>query len=280
MEEYILEVKNLNKKFKRFQLKDININVPKNSIVGFIGKNGAGKSTTIKSITNLIEYDSGNILIDGIKANSKKAKEIIGYVGDKSYFYRDISCKEISEFIKKFYKNWDDSKFETMINLFNLNLDLQTSELSRGMDLKFNLCLALSHNPKLLIMDEATAGLDPIIRKEVLDMIKNECKNKKLSVFFSSHITEDMINIADIIYFIDNGQILLKEYKDKLLNNYKEIEFTDDFPEEIKKQLISYKLNKGITDNIEKFKNKKYIKKIEDISLENILISLIEKESD
>lgn len=167
-----------------------------------------------------------------------------------------------------------------MINLFNLNLDLQTSELSRGMDLKFNLCLVLSHNPKLLIMDEATAGLDPIIRKEVLDMIKNECKNKKLSVFFSSHITEDMINIADIIYFIDNGQILLKEYKDKLLNNYKEIEFTDDFPEEIKKQLISYKLNKGITDNIEKFKNKKYIKKIEDISLENILISLIEKESD
>ena len=120
MEVNILEIRNLNKKFKNFHLKDINISVPKNSIVGFIGKNGAGKSTTIKSITSLIEYDSGSILIHGIRADSKKAKEIIGYVGDKSYFYRDISCREIYKFVKKFYKNWDDSKFEQMLNLFSL----------------------------------------------------------------------------------------------------------------------------------------------------------------
>ncbi|ADQ39791.1 ABC transporter related protein [Caldicellulosiruptor acetigenus I77R1B] len=221
MNEYILIVENLTKIYDKFQLKNVSFKLKRGQIMGFIGPNGAGKSTTIKSIMGIIPFDSGNILIDGkdFQKNEIEIKKVIGYVGEHLDFYEHVKLKKIYRFIRAFYKDWNEDLFRNLINRFGLDLEKKMKELSKGMVVKFSLALALAHFPKLLILDEPTSGLDPIVRNDILDILKEYAKNN-CSILFSSHITEDIIKIADEVTYINNGEIKLIENKKVILNYY------------------------------------------------------------
>lgn len=208
----ILELKNVCKSYKSFKLKNISFAISKGEVVGLIGANGVGKSTTIKMILNIIESDSGEILFLGndiLKSNRTSYKEEIGYVGENVDFFLNQKLKNIKKYYKTNYKNWNDHTYQYLLNeVFELNDELKIKELSKGMKVKFSLALSLSHNPKLLIMDEPTSGLDPIVRSKILRILKEYAKKYDVAILFSSHITEDMNKIADKLVFINNGEIL------------------------------------------------------------------------
>ncbi|NLN40479.1 MAG: ABC transporter ATP-binding protein [Clostridiales bacterium] len=218
----ILEVKDLRKNFKSFALKGISFTLPKGYVMGFIGPNGAGKSTTIKLIMNLLKKDGGQIKVLG-KDHIKYEKEIknhIGFVYDENHFYEELTLREMKTIIAPFYKTWDEKIFDKYMKIFELPLEKKIKELSKGMKMKFSLAIALSHDAKLLIMDEPTSGLDPIFRSELLDILREIIQDDEKSVFFSTHITSDLEKIADYITFIHDGQIILSNTKDDILDNY------------------------------------------------------------
>ncbi|HDR4764664.1 TPA: ABC transporter ATP-binding protein [Bacillus thuringiensis] len=223
----ILNVKGLSKKYNDFHLRHINFQLKRGSITGFIGENGAGKSTTIQSILNIIDYDSGEILFNGetFLKNRNDLKKRIGYMGDNNKFYDDVKLKVIRNFVKNAYiEYWDDKFSEYLVkDVFNLNLDMKMKELSKGMRAKFLLTLAMSHNPDLLILDEPTSGLDPIVRNQLLEILNDIAEKKGTTIFFSSHITDDIEKIAQKIIYLDNGSILLNEEKEVIFNRFKKI---------------------------------------------------------
>lgn len=223
MSDIAIKVTNLCKDYKGFSVKDVSFELPKGYIMGFIGPNGAGKSTTIKCIMNLAQYTSGNINILGmdIKENEIEVKQKIGYVSDEQHFYEDMTVGWTGNFVKKFYKNWDDDCFNNLLSSYNISSKKKIKELSKGMKMKFSLALALSHHPEVLIMDEPTSGLDPLSRSEFLDIMQEQVCDGNCSVFFSSHITEDLDKVCDYITLIKNGQIVLSDEKDTLLGNWK-----------------------------------------------------------
>jgi ABC-2 type transport system ATP-binding protein len=220
--ENILEIKNLNKSYKDFSLKNVNFSLKPGYIMGFIGPNGAGKSTTIKLIMNLIKKESGTINILG-KDNIKYEKEIkskIGFVYDENYYYEDLTITEMKNMVAPFYKSWDNSTYEKYVKYFALPSNKKIKELSKGMKMKFSLAIALSHKAELIIMDEPTAGLDPVFRSELLDILRDIIQDENVSIFFSTHITNDLEKIADYITFINRGQIVFSETKDRVLEEY------------------------------------------------------------
>lgn len=220
--EKILELTNVSKHYKDFSLKNINLSLARGFVMGFVGPNGAGKSTTIKLIMNLIQKDSGSIKIFGLdyEKDEIKIKEKIGFVYDENHFYDDLTVEEMKNIIRPFYKNWDEAMFSKYVKEFQLPLNKQIKHLSKGMKMKFSLSIALSHHAELLIMDEPTSGLDPIIRSELLSILRTLMEDENKSVFFSTHITSDLEKIADYITIINNGEILLIEPKDDLLEKF------------------------------------------------------------
>ena len=218
----ILEITNLNKNYKNFSLKSINITLDRGYIMGFIGPNGSGKSTTIKLIMNLIKKDSGEIKIFGLdnEQNDISIKERIGFVYDENHFYEELTVKEMKDVIKPFYSRWDEGVFNKYAKSFELPLKKEIKHLSKGMKMKFSLAIALSHHAELLIMDEPTSGLDPLIRSELLDVLQSLLQDENKSIFFSTHITSDLDKIADFITLINNGEIILCKTKDELLEEY------------------------------------------------------------
>lgn len=215
MMENVIELKDVNKVFKGFQLKDLNISVKKGFITGFIGGNGVGKSTTIKLILNLLQPDSGSISIFGLdyKKHEKEIKQRIGFVFDENIFYENITLNEMKKLVKPAYKKWDDELFNHYVEKFELPLNKKIKHLSKGMMMKASLTIALSHHAELIIMDEPTSGLDPIYRRELLDILHDLMQNGERTIFFSTHITTDLDRIADYIAFIHNGEhIFTKEY--------------------------------------------------------------------
>jgi ABC-type multidrug transport system, ATPase component len=217
-----IEIKDLSKRFDRFQLKNLNLTLPKGSIMGFIGENGAGKTTTIKLMLNQLRADSGSIRIlgfDHIK-EEKKLKSDIGVVFDESYFHEMIKPKDISKIMSRIYSTWDEELFEDYLKSFRLPADKRTKDLSRGMKMKLSIATALAHHPKLLILDEATSGLDPVIRNEILDLFLEFIQDEEHSILFSSHITSDLEKVADYVTFLHEGEIIFSESKDELLYNY------------------------------------------------------------
>lgn len=173
--ENILEVKNLSKKYQDFELKNVNIALPKGMIMGIIGENGAGKSTTIKSILNLTKIDSGEIKIFGLdhKKNEREIKEEIGVVLDDSFLSEYLTPNDINKMMKHIYKNWDETLYFKYIEDFHLPKDKISKDYSSGMKMKLKIAVALSHHPKLLILDEPTSGLDPVARNEILDIFQD-----------------------------------------------------------------------------------------------------------
>ena len=220
--ENALEIKNLSKKYPEFTLDNINITLPAGCIMGFIGENGAGKSTTIKAILDLIEKDSGEITILGETNLSKnqRLKEHIGVVMDECSFPENLNAKEIDKVMKNCYKTWNRTKYMRYLDKFALSLKKPVKEYSRGMKMKLSIAVALSHDSKLLILDEATSGLDPIVRDEILDVFLDFIQDESHSVFISSHIISDLEKICDYITFIHDGKIIFSEVKDELLDKY------------------------------------------------------------
>lgn len=252
----MLEIKNLNKRYDDFYLEDINISLKAGEIMGFVGRNGAGKSTTIKAVMGILPFDSGSIYIDGIntKENEIKAKQIIGYVGEYVSMYSRVPAKYNYRFVKKFYENWDDEVFHKLIKKFDINLNKSMKKFSKGMKVKFALALALSHHAKLLILDEPTSGLDPVIRDELLQEIHSVSKKENTAIFFSSHITQDIERIASDVTFIDKGRIILSEKIATIRNSYVKIEFKECIPSTLEKFFLYAKSNYGVVKSYEDFK--------------------------
>ncbi|MCK9444875.1 MAG: ABC transporter ATP-binding protein, partial [Tissierellaceae bacterium] len=220
---YSLEINNLRKEYNEFTLKDVNIKLEPGYIMGFIGPNGAGKTTTIKLIMNLIKKDGGEIRVfgkDHIVAE-KEIKDRIGFVYDENHYYEDLSIRQMKNIVAKFYSKWDDKQFNYYMKEFDLNPKAKIKTLSKGMKMKFSLAIALSHHADLIIMDEPTSGLDPVFRRGILDILYNIIQDENKSIFFSTHITTDLEKIADYITFINGGEILFSEAKDKILDSYR-----------------------------------------------------------
>lgn len=221
--ENILEVKGLNKSYQNFSLQDISFSLPEGCITGFIGINGAGKTSTLKSILGLTPKTSGNIRLFGMDmdTNEKEIKERIGIVLDDGGFYDELNLSEMKNIVASAYKSWDENEYREYLKRFSLNPKQKINTLSKGMRMKYALALALSHKAELLIMDEPTSGLDPLIRSQLLDILKEFMNNGGHGVFFSTHITSDLDKIADMLIMIDNGQIIFQEEKDILLDEYR-----------------------------------------------------------
>lgn len=220
--ENVIELQNVNKAFKGFELKDMSISVKKGFVTGFIGGNGVGKSTTIKLIMNLLQPDSGEISLFGLnyKEHEKEIKQRIGFVFDHNVFYEHITLADMKKIIKPAYKNWDDAIFHQYVNLFELPLKKQIKTFSKGMMMKASLAFALSHRAELIIMDEPTSGLDPIFRRELLDILHDLMQDDERTIFFSTHITTDLDRIADYITFIHNGQHIFTKEHYKIEEDY------------------------------------------------------------
>lgn len=218
-----VKLNNLQKTLGNFNLNIDNLEVKKGYITGFIGKNGSGKTTTIKLIMNMLIPSSGEITLFDKKMldNETEIKQHIAYIGINSGFPIDCKLKIIKKIISPFYKNWDDNIYKNYMKKFNLDENKKFKDLSQGMKKQFELVIALSHKPKLLIMDEPTVNLDPVIRNEFLEILNDTMQNEDLSIFYSTHITSDLEKSADYIYFIDEGKIILNGEKDELLENHK-----------------------------------------------------------
>ncbi|MGL4338622.1 MAG: ABC transporter ATP-binding protein [Turicibacter sp.] len=242
--ENAIEVKGISKKYSNFQLNELNLVVPKGYIVGLIGANGAGKSTTIKSILNLVRPDQGSVSIFGLDMTQHELtiKQEIGIVMDESHFPEQLKPKDISLMMKHIYTQWDMPLFDSYLERFNIPRNQIIKEFSKGMKMKLSLATALSHHPRLLILDEPTSGLDPIVRNEILDLFLEFIADEDHSILLSSHITSDLEKVADYITFIHKGNLIFSESKDSLLNDYTIIKCGEsDFNQMDKNIMISHR---------------------------------------
>ncbi|MCG8482746.1 MAG: ABC transporter ATP-binding protein [Clostridia bacterium] len=289
-DDIILKVNHLIKKYDTFELKDINFELPKGYIMGFVGQNGAGKSTTLKCIMNLIEYESGNIEVLGkdSKKYSEMIKSKVGYVSEEQYFYEEMTVDWTNKFVKSFYGEWDQSLLENLLNRFHIDRTKTVKELSKGMKVKLSVAHALAHNPKLLILDEPTSGLDPVARNELMELFLDIIQDEDRSILFSSHITSDIEKIADYITVINNGRIIVCEEKNELFNKWKIVKADKKYLNTkaasglkgIEKGEFGFS---GITDNIqafdkifhEQFTNGNYLR--DKVNLEELLLRLVKE---
>lgn len=217
----ILEVDNLRKEYRDFNL-NVSFSLERGYLMGFIGPNGAGKSTTIKLIMNLLKKDSGTIKVFGLDnvKNEIEIKQRIGFVYDQNYYYDELTVEEMKGIISRFYADWDDELYRDYLKIFDLDPRKKIKELSKGMQMKFSLIMALSHHAELIIMDEPTSGLDPIVRRELLQILSEILQNENKGILLSTHITSDLDKIADYITFINQGRIVESTTRDFLLENY------------------------------------------------------------
>jgi ABC-2 type transport system ATP-binding protein len=217
-----LRIEHLGKRYPGFVLEDVNICIPGGAIMGFIGENGAGKSTTMKAALGLIQKDSGKVYMLGkeYSGEDRALKEQIGVVMDTASFSGELTLKNINGIMKKIYENWEEDTFWHYQKVFQLPEKKTVKEFSRGMRMKLPLAVALSHRAKLLILDEATSGLDPVSRDELLDVFLEYIQDEEHSILMSSHILSDLEKICDYITFIHKGRICFSESKDMLLEQY------------------------------------------------------------
>ncbi|SDZ38078.1 ABC-2 type transport system ATP-binding protein [Evansella caseinilytica] len=220
--ENVVELTNVTKTFKDFSIKNMDLQVKQGFVTGFIGANGAGKSTTIKMIMNLLRPDAGEVKLFGLdyKTHEKAMKERIGFVYDGNVFFDGLNLKDIKRIVAPAYKQWDDTLFYRYVEQFELPLTKAMKTFSKGMQMKASLAIALSHHAELIIMDEPTAGLDPIFRRELLDLLQELMMDGDRTIFFSTHITTDLDRIADYIAFIQSGELVFNQSIHEVAENY------------------------------------------------------------
>lgn len=220
--ENAIEIKGITKKYDGFTLDNVSFDVSKGSIMGFIGQNGAGKSTTIRSLLNIIPINSGEIKLLGMDhiKDEKEIKERIAVVFDELPFHDIFNAKDMSRIFEGIYPKWNRNEYMRYLDRFELPRKKKIGEFSKGMKMKLQIACALSHEAELLVMDEATAGLDPVVRDEILRIFMEYLEDGERSILMSSHITSDLEKIADSVTFIDRGKILLSGYKDEILETH------------------------------------------------------------
>lgn len=236
-----IEIKGLEKRYDGFQLGSFDLTLPSGCIMGLVGENGAGKSTTIKLIMNAIGRDAGEISVLGVdnrSAGFRDVKEDIGVVLDEAYFPEVMSARNVGKVMALTYKNWDAAAFEGYLKKFSLAPDKIFKDYSRGMRMKLAIAAALSHGAKLLILDEATSGLDPMARDELLDIFNDFTRDENCSILLSSQIVSDLEKICDYIAFLHKGRLVLCEEKDKLLEEYALIRLTEERLRELPEESI------------------------------------------
>ena len=218
--EYAIKVSDLGKTYQDFALKHVSFSLPRGSIMGFVGENGAGKTTTMKAVLNLIRRNSGSVELLGmdIDAQEKEIKERIGVVFDECCFHDNLTPADISKILGNIYQNWDEQLYQTYLAAFALPAKKKIKEFSRGMKMKLGIAAALAHKPELLILDEATSGLDPVVCEEILDIFQEFIQDENHAILISSHITSDLDKIADYITFIHQGEIIFSKSRDELLD--------------------------------------------------------------
>ena len=247
MAEYnnAIEIKNLTKRYDGFTLDKLSFNVPKGSIMGFVGQNGAGKSTTINTILNIIKPDEGSINIFGLDhiKEENTIKKDISAVFDELPFHEELNANQLNKVLKHIFSQWSTETFQGYLDRFALPSKKKFAKFSKGMKMKLQIAAALSHNAKLLIMDEATTGLDPVVRNEILDIFLEFLQDENNSILMSSHITSDLEKIADSVTFIDRGKLLLTGYKDDILSSHGIIKCSKkDYSDLDKNDIVSARL--------------------------------------
>ena len=236
-----IEIKGLEKRYDGFQLGSFDLTLPSGCIMGLVGENGAGKSTTIKLIMNAIGRYAGEISVLGVdnrSAGFRDIKEDIGVVLDEAYFPEVMSARNVGKVMALTYKNWDAAAFEGYLKKFSLAPDKIFKDYSRGMRMKLAIAAALSHGAKLLILDEATSGLDPMARDELLDIFNDFTRDENCSILLSSHIVSDLEKICDYIAFLHRGRLVLCEEKDRLLEEYALIRLPEERLRELPEESV------------------------------------------
>lgn len=283
----ILEVQGLTKKYKKsdFHLNNISFSLQSGTIMGLVGENGSGKTTTIGCILNTLIKDGGTVKLFGkeMADGSPEIRDDIGFVFDANCFSNDFTAKKLSSVMRRIYSKWDDDLYYEYLKKFNLPVTQKIKTFSKGMSVKLRIAIALSHHPRLLILDEATSGLDPIVRDDILDVFLDFVQDENNSILLSSHITSDLEKIADYITYIHNGDVILSEKKDELIYNYgvircKASQFAKIDPQDIlayKKR--DYQIDVLISDR--RAAEKKYGDFIIDnVSIEEIMLILVKGE--
>ena len=244
--ENAIEIKDLTKKYDGFTLDKVSFNVPKGSIMGFIGQNGAGKTTTINAILNIVKKDEGDIKLLGLdhEKDEYDAKKQIAAVFDELPFDDRLNAVTIDKVLREVFEEWNSETFFNYLDRFSLPRKKKFGKFSKGMKMKLQIASALSHNAKLLIMDEATTGLDPVVRNEILDIFLEYLQSEDHSILMSSHITSDLDKVADSVTFIDKGKVLISGYKDDILYSHGILKCTkDDYKDIAPEDIVSARLN-------------------------------------
>lgn len=269
-----LKIKNVNKKYKDFSLKDVSFEIEDGTIMGLVGANGAGKSTIINCILGITKY-TGEITIGGKKVD-ENVKQDIGFVIDDAFISNRINALQADKIYKNIYKNWDSKKFLDYIGSFEIPVNKKIDKLSKGMKMKFKIAIALSSNPKFLILDEPTSGLDPVIRSEILDILLEFIQDENHSVLISSHITGDLEKVADYITYIDNGEVILSEEKYELFENFGILKCAEEEIKDYCNNIVKIKKGTYSTEalikNVAEFKDKFPNAVVDKASVEDIMV--------
>lgn len=244
--ENAIEIKGLTKRYDGFTLDNVSFDVPKGSIMGFIGQNGAGKTTTINALLNIVKKDEGEIKLLGLDSvkDEFEVKSQIAAVFDELPFDDRLNANDINKILREVFEQWSSETFFGYLDRFSLPRKKKFGKFSKGMKMKLQIASALSHNAKLLIMDEATTGLDPVVRNEILDIFLEYLQNEEHTILMSSHITSDLDKVADSVTFIDKGKLLISGYKDDILDSHGVLKCTkNDYKEIDPEDIISARLS-------------------------------------
>ncbi len=224
MSEYTnaIEINGITKRYDGFTLDNVSFNVARGSIMGFIGQNGAGKSTTINTVLNIIKPDDGDVKIFGLdnRTDELEIKQQLSAVFDELPFHDVLNANALNNILKGVFEGWSSETYFEYLDRFQLPRKKKFGQFSKGMKMKLQIAAALSHGAKLLVMDEATTGLDPVVRNEILDIFLDFLQDEDHSILMSSHITTDLEKVADSVTFIDRGRILLTGFKDDILESH------------------------------------------------------------
>ncbi|HBI91912.1 MAG TPA: sodium ABC transporter ATP-binding protein [Terrisporobacter glycolicus] len=252
----VIEINNLKKSMGDFKLNIEKLQIKDGFVTGIIGTNGAGKTTLMKLIMNILNQDEGSIKIFGedFNKNKKHIKELIGYLGHETLYPEDFTLEDIKSTIGIFYKNWDEKLFNYYTEEFNLNLNDKYKDLSKGLKVKFDLVMILSYHPKLIILDEPTANLDPIFRSEFLQVLQLQMEKDLSTVLYCTHITSDLDKIGDYFVVMDKGEIIFNEDSENIRNNYTIVkgakELLNEETKKVFQQIVENKFGfKGISNN-------------------------------
>lgn len=284
--ENAIEIKGITKKYDGFTLDSVSFDVPKGSIMGFIGQNGAGKSTTIRSLLNIIPVDNGEISLLGLDhiRNEKEIKERIAVVFDELPFHDIFNAKDMSRIFEGIYPKWNRNEYVRYLDRFQLPRNKKIGEFSKGMKMKLQIACALSHEAELLVMDEPTSGLDPVVRDEILRIFMEYLEDGERSILMSSHITSDLEKIADSVTYIDRGHILISGYKDEILETHGVIKCSkEQFSEIEPADFVSARVNsfgvEVMVKNREEMKRKYGDLIIDPATLEDVMLYYVNRDN-